>query len=184
MNSSTCLLSTLSFFATLMLVGATVGCSDASAENATENATDELVAYEDGPGNGSCSDAAGTIVYTVWRHEGGAPPPPGMIIGERKLVYQGRLVGHTITRSNDFGGPVLEGEPLVPPPEGHPWEVDLRFERGTKHVLERRGNGASGSEVYTQKVEGTLLTGLGPTIESNKFHAFLICQDSWNYMLP
>ena len=68
--------------------------------------------------------------------------------------------------------------------QDHEWEITLAFQDGTKQSLEHSGNSLAGSETYTQLVEGRLVRGLGPTIESNRFFKYVICTNSWNRILP
>jgi hypothetical protein len=153
-----------------------VGCSgpDAAADGvqATSDSLTDDKAGDSGPSNGSCSDAQGELLYTASRYEGGAAPPPWLVVSERKLVYKGDVVGHTQTRASG------ESEDL------HTWAVRLRFETGSKQILARSGNDAAGSETFVQKVVGTFVMGLGPSIEANTITKLVICQDHWNYLLP
>jgi hypothetical protein len=131
-----------------------------------------------GPRNGGCADALGELVYTASAFEGGAPPPPGSPIGEQKLVYKGNVAGLTVLHAPGATNGGNDGD------QDQPWEITLRFDDASKTVLESTGNRSAGSETYAQKVQGTLVRGLGPSIESNQFTTFVICTDHWNFLLP
>ncbi len=122
-----------------------------------------------GPRNGSCSDAAGSLVYTQSHYQGGIPPRPETVVSTKKLVMDGEVVGETVRRE--------DGQT-----SGTPWQVSLRFVDGTKQSLETTGNPTAGSETYAQKVEGTFLRHLGPTMESKQFSRFVICTNGWAMM--
>jgi hypothetical protein len=143
-----------------------------TAESQAASATDGPIVG--GPANGACADATAELVYTISRHEGGARPPAGMIMGEQRLTYEGNPVGRTVIRE---GG-------ASEPDDNLPWDVTLRFVDGTKHVLDATGNPRAGSETYAQKVKGTLVRGLGPSIAHNTFEAHVICTDHWNQLMP
>lgn len=162
----------------LALVSASLflgGCADPANDDA--ETTDLAVTNEsdEAPtGNVECSDARSDVRYTSWRYEGGAAPPNGMVMGRQTLVYKGETVGETVTR---MGG-------VSEPGDNKPWTVTVRFVPGTKRQLERTGSGLHGSETFAQKVEGRLVTGLGPSIEHNTFTTFVVCSTSWNAMMP
>ena len=128
-----------------------------------------------GPSNGRCSDASSELLYIIWHKQGGAAPGPGMIVGEQKLTYKGNVVGHTVTRVP--GGATVEGE-------GHAWDISLTFISGEKKTLETTGNQQSGSETYAQKVEARMVRSLGPSIEHNRFFTYVICKNTWNFLIP
>lgn len=151
-----------------------VACAPAAEEDASA-ASDEIIVAPtaEAPTNASCSDARAELVYVDWRYQGGAPPFHGMVTGQRTLKYQGKTVGQTVSRE----GGVSE------PGDDRPWEITLHWQ-GPRTVIERTGDANVGSLVFAQKVQATRVTGLGPTIDSNRFSTYVICTSSWNYLLP
>jgi hypothetical protein len=147
-----------SFLIVLGLVGCAAPAEEAAASN-EQNLDPATASDTSGPGNGACADAAGSVAYTISRYEGGAVPMEGMVIGERKLVLNGEVVGHTQHRYRDGSVDV------------QPWTVDIAFV-GPRTVLERSGGPDAGAEVYAQK------------IEAGAVHTFVICRDHWNHLLP
>ncbi len=162
----------------LLLVG--VGCNDVVDSTAADDGSPVAETESDltsdpvvgGPTNGSCSDAKASLVYTAWQKEGGAAPPPGLVIGRTELVHDGKVVGRTTIREGNVG---------AEPGDNEPWSVALQFVAGTKNVLASPGNATTGSQTYAQKVKVTVDAGL-PT--ANAFETYVLCNEQWNHLVP
>lgn len=117
------------------------------------------------PTNGACSNAQGTLKLSISRYEGGAAPFPGMIIANQVLVFNGVELGNLKTLNQD-------GQ------RGH-WPIDVSLSPKTQVVLERTGNQRSGRSVYAVVVKVLDKASKAKIVETR-----VICENSWNFMLP
>ena len=119
----------------------------------------------------NCSDASGGWLFRVWTYEGGAPPPPDLIIYKR---------------SWRFDGQVLESQEASQENPGAETDLIDSVGVGKKTTLESHGNVHAGGSTFAQLVSLKRRSGnpVVPGAEAKQVSVWMVCAESWNHIHP
>jgi hypothetical protein len=115
------------------------------------------------PSNGHCSSADDAIQFSAFRYQGGAAPPPGLLVGKKTMIVNGLEWGSV----EDVEGMEIK--------ESWPLQVELT---NTTVVLSE-GGPLAGRVIFT-----ALMTVSHMTADVAPETRYVICENSWTFGAP